>query len=107
MNKHDFQKKVKITDNQSGGCLKGHLNISYGEIVDLLGEPNVSCDENKTDAEWAVSFKEKTFAIYNWKNGHNYCGEFGIDTEDITKWNIGGENKELADKLIKLIESVN
>ena len=103
MTKQEFQEQVKPTI-PSGGCLNGHVTVSHAKLVDLLGEPDI--DGDKVDAEWAVSFKGKTFAIYNYKTGKNYLGAEGLKTEDITNWHIGGEDKKIAAELISLIDSV-
>ena len=107
MNTQEFQKQVKPTNSLCGGCLNGKLTATYDKLVELLGNPDLETDTSKTDAEWTITFKKEIFAIYNWKNGKNYCGEFGDEIEDIIDWNVGGENKEVAKELIELIKSVN
>ena len=102
--KEEFKKQVTLTD-LCGGCLNGLVDIAYAKLVDLLGEPNCENDGYKVDAEWAVSFKDETFSIYNYKSGKNYNGEEGLPLEEIRDWHIGGKNKEKAAELIELLES--
>ena len=104
--KEQFKEQVKASDEFGGGCLNGYLTISYGKLVDLLGEPNCEGDDYKVDAQWSVTFDGEIFAIYNYKNGKNYCGEEGDNVEDIGDWHIGGNNKEKASKLISLFKEV-
>jgi hypothetical protein len=42
--------------------------------------------------------------IYNYKDGKNYCGEMGLDKEDITEWHIGGKDILAQDMICKVIE---
>lgn len=76
--------------------LQGEINCSYETLVKVFGQPNAENDGYKTDAEWAIKFNDGTYAtIYNWKNGHNYCGKNdGYDVEEIINWHIGGQNSD-------------
>ena len=70
--------------------LQGGIYTSYETLVGCFGEPEEG-DGYKVDAEWVITFADGVVAtIYNWKNGKNYCGEDGMDVEDITDWHIGG-----------------
>ena len=81
-------------DKICGTSLVGFFNVSYTCLVDVLGEPNMENDGYKTDAEWAVELKTgRILTIYNYKNGKNYCGEEGLEVEDITDWHIGSNEK--------------
>ena len=75
----------------SGTCLSGHLwNVPYSKLVDIFGEPEKT-GHDKTDVEWTILFDDGTTAIiYNWKNGRAYCGDDGLEPEQITDWNVGG-----------------
>ena len=106
MNKQEFQKQVKPSDAQISGCLKGQIEISYDRLLELLGKPSLGSGDNKVAVAWTVSFKGKTFYIYNYKDGKNYCGAEGLNTEDITDWHIGGDLEEVAKELIELMQSV-
>lgn len=93
------------TDDYSivnGTCLQGYLHCSYKQLTKAFGEPGLS-DGYKTDAEWIVRFDDGTVAsIYNWKNGKNYCGPEGLNTEDITEWNIGGHSAR-SEALVRFV----
>lgn len=87
---------IRASDNPylaSGTCLQGYVKATYDNLVKAFGKPGVG-DNSKTDAEWIVRFEDGTVVtIYNWKNGKNYCGDHGLDVEDIKDWNVGGHDK--------------
>jgi hypothetical protein len=75
----------------SGTCFQGYICATYSQLLDKFGSPGNSFDSYKTDAEWVIEFDDGTVAtIYNWKDGKNYCGDSGLEVEDITEWHIGG-----------------
>jgi hypothetical protein len=77
--------------NINGTCYVGSIVADYSLLVKKLGKPSASFDNYKTDAEWQIEFEDGTVAtVYNWKNGKNYCGEDGLEVEDIQSWHIGG-----------------
>ncbi len=99
-------KQFKITKNFdyiNGTHLQGHINISFAELVKILGNPQEKNGE-KVDAEWYVlSLDSKTTAtVYNYKTGKNYLGDDGLETKDIIEWNIGGHSRDA----LKLIQSI-
>lgn len=74
--------------------LQGYIDTSYNDLCNCFGDPTSDGDGYKVDAEWEITFEDGTVAtIYNWKNGHNYCGDDGMPVEMITDWHIGGHNK--------------
>jgi len=75
-----------------GTGLKGYVNITYDEIVSKLGKEHFGASgDNKMLAEWSFKFDDGTVAtLYNYKN---YDSVDGLDLEDITEWNIGGNSK--------------
>ena len=76
-----------------GTCLQGYVKTTFDNLVKAFGQPGPS-DGYKSDAEWIVKFDDGTVVtIYNWKNGKNYCGDQGLDVEDIREWNVGGHDK--------------
>jgi len=87
-----------------GTSYKGCINISYAELVAVLGEPIPEFyDTDKSDAEWCILFGSGQVAtIYNYKNGHNYLGLNGKDKEDIRDWNIGGKTQAVLRKVSEL-----
>lgn len=83
----------KKTKDIYGTAFVDSININYKKLVDTFGKPHLS-DGFKTDAEWGLEFPDGTVAtIYNWKNGKNYLGDDGLETENITTWHIGGKNR--------------
>lgn len=76
----------------NGTSLKGYISIDYATLVELFGQPEEG-DGYKVDAEWVLQFSNGVVAtIYNWKDGRNYCGDEGLDVEDICDWHIGGKS---------------
>jgi hypothetical protein len=83
----------------TGTSLQGRVNATFVELLTLFGEPHDG-DRYKTDAEWTIRFEDGVIAtVYNWKNGHNYCGTDGLPVEAITEWNVGGQTKQAADRI--------
>lgn len=75
--------------------LQGYITATYRDLINVFGEPidGRGCPGEKTDVEWNIQFEDGTVAtIYNWKNGFNYCGEFGTPVHSIISWNIGGHS---------------
>ena len=96
--------KYEKFEDTGGTYLQGHISTTYENIVSVLGKQHHNGDEYKTDAEWNIKFEDGTIAtLYNWKNGKNYCGDEGLDIEDITEWNIGGHSPRARDLLFSLL----
>ena len=94
----------KCDTGTAGTHLQGYVETSFSNIVSKLGLPHSQGDEYKMDAWWCFRFPnllgEGTLAtLYNWKNGKTYCGESGLDLEEITVWNVGGFSPEAVDKI--------
>ena len=88
----------------TGTCLQGYVTIPYSKLVEKFGKPEES-DGDKIDAEWVIQFEDDSIAtIYNWKNGKNYCGEYGLPTSRITEWNVGGASDKVLSKLQSILE---
>ena len=87
-------KTLETFHKANGTSLRGYLpHTTYADLVSVFGQPTCEGDGYKTDCEWLVEFNDGTVAtIYNWKNGRNYCGNDGLDVEDIRHWNVGGHN---------------
>ena len=92
-----------ITHNEQNigvdmSSLMGCIDTNYHSLLNAFGEPTDGCD--KTDAEWKIKFDDGTIAtIYNWKNGHNYCGLSGKPVHRITGWNVGGYSVSALDNV--------
>ena len=91
----------------NGTHLQGHIQANYADLVHLFGEQSVEFDNYKSDAEWAIQFDDGSVAtIYNWKNGKNYCGEDGLELEEIQDWNIGGRTPDVVQRIYAIYEGV-
>lgn len=81
---------------------QGTIQAEYWILEQLLGKP-LWGDGHKTDAEWAIEYEDGVVVtIYNWKDGHNYCGDAGWDVADITEWHIGGKTPLALERIQNL-----
>ena len=88
---NDFLTHNDVAISATGTSLRGYLVTSYANLVSKLGQPSEFYDNYKSDAEWRVSWYDGDMAaIYNYKDGKNYCGSAGLETKDITLWHISG-----------------
>ena len=95
--------KFSATESTSGTSLQEYIDISYDDLVNVLGEPHSDGDGYKTDAEWDLLFEDGTIAtIYNYKTGKNYLGAEGVSLKEERDWHIGGFDKDSV-MCIKLI----
>ena len=84
--------------------LKGSIKTSYNNILNKLGPSQKDFDNFKVDAEWTIKWEDGEIAtLYNWKNGRNYCGDYGDRLEDIMDWNIGGFNYDVVGRLHNIL----
>lgn len=84
----------------NGTSLMGYLDISYGELVSVLGPPHCDGDGYKVDAEWILEFEDGAVAtIYNYKTGINYNGARGTKIEDERDWHVGGKHVSVVDRV--------
>jgi hypothetical protein len=99
-----------VTHNQSninvcGTHFQGYIDSEYSVLKKIFGKP-ASSDGYKTDAEWYIQFEDGTVAtIYNWKNGKHYLGREGTAKTKITHWNVGGNSKEVVEKIQDILKS--
>ena len=75
--------------NTNGTSLRGHFQMPYAKLVELIGEPNSTSDG-------------VVATIYNWKNGPNYIGRGTI--KDIDEWNVGGHSGQAMDVVSLLLK---
>ena len=96
-------KWYKVNDpdaDLNGTCLQGYIDISFNDIVEKLGDFDDNYDDGKSDAEWTIVFNDGSVAsIYNYKDGKNYNGAEGLETDEITDWHIGGKDKSVVAKV--------
>jgi hypothetical protein len=60
----NFQEADSLT---IGSSLKGYINATYSQLIELLGEPtyNEPSGDDKVQVEWVVSFEGDIFTIYD------------------------------------------
>jgi hypothetical protein len=68
--------------------LKGEFPITFTELVEIFGRPDVGPndrDMDKVTCEWKLQFEDGTVAsIYDYKVGYTPMGEY--------EWHIGGHD---------------
>lgn len=80
----------KVEDNDTTGTsLSGYLEVSYQQLLELLGRHHDKGDAYKVDARWKLKINGKVITIYNYKDGRNYNRSNGLPVRDITDWHIG------------------
>jgi len=86
----------KTEINASGTTLQGYIDITYDDLVKVLGKEEGGGD--KTLAEWSIEFDNGIIAtIYDWKNT-------GWKKEDVTNWHIGGYDGKCIDMIQQLFD---
>lgn len=87
---------IEGPDSRSNGTsLRGYINGTYDELVEVFGEPIAATDDYKSDAEWLLILNDDVVVtIYNYKSGKNYLGANGLNVEDIDRWHVGGKSSE-------------
>jgi len=108
MNTIDFEKTtITKTDRFEGGSKLGQIEISYFDLVNLFGEPNVGGSaDGKTNCEWQLNVVDNTIdsedygyegvlSIYDWKEDKNI--------QNVNSWNVGGNYKNLFLCLVEYI----
>ena len=103
-----FDKETKIDlesgkYERAGTSLQARMDISYFDIVNKLGLPNISRDYkegDKTDAEWEIITPDGIAIIYNYKDGKNYNGKDGLRVQDIRDWHVGGRGIEVVSHIL-------
>lgn len=99
--------KLLNTTKINGSAYQGDIEITYDEIVAVIGNPCHDGDGYKLDAEWVLEFEDGTIAtIYNWKDGKNYLGDMGFTVKEICNWHIGGFNQDAVDRVHDLFKNV-
>ena len=76
-----------------GSSLRGHIYISYADLVEVFGEPNILNAEegDKVFNEWGIRFEDGDddvyTTIYDWKELDAYDSHIGN-----YRWHIGGHS---------------
>ncbi len=75
--------------NESGTSLKGYVNATYSQLLEVLGKPTYDepSGDDKVQVEWVVEFKGDIFTIYDWKTGSREYTE-----NELTTFNVGGKS---------------
>jgi len=92
---------MKFTTRKTayGTGFRGCFNISYVELVEIFGPPQVgpNADLDKTTCEWCLEFEDGTVAtIYDWLNTRTPRG--------VSEWHIGGYEPHAAERVYSAIE---
>jgi len=109
MGKHiEYISLSKPSKHIVGSGNAGHVNCTYKHLVNMFGEPMLPTDGYKTSAEWHIEIRHDgvvkgAVAIYDYKQHKGYS-EDGLDTEDITEWNLGSKSNRLACDLLYFIK---
>ncbi len=71
-----------------GTSLKGYVNLTYNQLVEVLGEPTFKEEsgDGKTQKEWVVEVDGEVFTIYDWKT---YDVEYTMN--ELNRFNVGGK----------------
>jgi hypothetical protein len=96
----------RILENSTEPSSKcGTIVTRYDLLVKTFGNPHkYVLDGAKVDVNWIIQFEDGTIAIiYNYKNGINYLGMYGIPVEEITNWQVNGENSRCVDLIERAI----
>lgn len=87
----------KYSTDRDGTSLQGHITVSYSDLVEAFGNPNIG-PSDKTRAEWSLKFEDGTIAtIYDWKTRNIPLGLYA--------WHIGGHNKSAVERVIQAVWS--
>ncbi len=96
---------------RAGTSFRGYLISTYKQLCSVFGEPTSKGDGYKVDVEWLISTPSGIATIYNYKDGHAYLGDRGLDTEKICEWHVGGKNTEsyewIKEQLFRSIDLYN
>lgn len=102
----------KISNITNGGSandtsLCGYLPAPYAALADLLGEPGEG-DGYKVSTEWVVTFKGKTFTLYDYKVTSQYEGSDAPTVEEFRawptfEWHVGAHTEKAAQEFIAVM----
>jgi hypothetical protein len=92
-------KQKEVGNKTAMSSLKGHVKITYHELIKLLGEPTypLTSGDSKTQKEWVVEYEGEVFTIYDWKTF-----DAGYTMNELDEFHVGG--KTYAGHFIKTLE---
>lgn len=76
-----------------GTGLRGSLEVSYADLIEILGPPHYKGDDNQLDVGWAYEYNETVFTIYS----HTGVLDEEGHVKDITGWHVGGHSHDVID----------
>lgn len=82
------------------GCSpQGTMNISFDDLVDLLGPPHYILKKSdphiRTRCQWEIMLDEEPAIIYDW------C-QYDTPLSDVKKWSIAGKSVKCIQKFMEL-----
>jgi hypothetical protein len=89
--------KDKWKRRRTGTSFRGYILSTYEQICASFGDPVSKGDGYKIDTEWIIKTPSGFATIYNYKDGHAYLGDKGLDVEKICEWHVGGKNAQSYD----------
>lgn len=82
----------------------GHIECSYDRLVEMFNYP-FKGDGKDSDCEWNIMLMNgHPISIRNYRNGHAYNGQEGLDDKDIKNWIISGHFDYDFDELKEFLE---
>jgi hypothetical protein len=80
----------------NGTSLQGYVTTTMRELNSVFGEPTFYYPGDKVTVEWEHIFSDGTVVtVYDWKRY-----DLGTpDMDEIMEYNIGGFNRDAADKV--------
>jgi len=83
-------------DRRSGSSIQGYTNMSFDELVDILGQPTYYDGHDKIYHEWAVVIEGVLVTVYDYKaNGRTTKGY---------DWHIGGNGRMAVTAFNELLD---
>ena len=96
--------KTLYTPNKNhvgiGTSLRGYINASYDQLVEVLGEPSNTepSGDDKVQKQWIVEYNKEFYTVYDWKT---YSEEITLNV--LHEFNVGAKGN--ADDFISELES--
>lgn len=80
--------KAEENFDATGTSLSGYVNITYKQLVEILGEPTFdeASGDDKVQKEWRVEYKGNLFTIYDWKT---YDVDYTMN--ELNRFNVGSK----------------
>lgn len=83
--------------NINGTSKKLVIKATYWRLVELFGEPEKLRDPDHARVSWNIEFSDGgVLTIYDWNEDRR--------VEDVTEWNVGGQNFMTAARIYDILE---